>query len=133
MPVAIIYSAAALLALGAAPLPYGYYTFLRLIGCAVFGLAAFISHQRNATILPFAYGALALPFNPIVKVHLPKEAWAAIDVSSAVFLVFTAKRIRTEPTQRSSGAPTGCHQGPVGGTRYIFANRALASCRSSTA
>jgi hypothetical protein len=32
-------------------------------------------------------------------------------------------------TPRSSGAPTAGHQGPVGGTLYIFANRALASCR----
>ena len=32
-------------------------------------------------------------------------------------------------TPRSSGAPTAGHQGPAGGTRYIFANRALASCR----
>ena len=32
-------------------------------------------------------------------------------------------------TPRSSGAPTAGHQGPAGGTRYIFAVRALASCR----
>ena len=32
-------------------------------------------------------------------------------------------------TRRSSGPATACHQGPVGGTRYIFANRALASRR----
>ena len=96
MPIAIIYAVAALLALGAAPLPYGYYMFLRLVACAAFGLAAFISYQRKAKILPFAYGALALLFNPIFKVHLPKETWAAVDVASALFLALTAKRIRTE-------------------------------------
>ena len=32
-------------------------------------------------------------------------------------------------TPRSKGAPTAGHQGPAGGTLYIFANRALASCR----
>ena len=32
-------------------------------------------------------------------------------------------------TLRSSGAPTACRQGPVCGTRYIFAHRALASRR----
>lgn len=96
MPVSIIYSVAALLALGAAPLPYGYYMFLRLIGCAAFGMATFISHRRGAKVLPFAYGALALVFNPFFKVHLPKEVWAAVDVASAVFLAVTAKRIRAE-------------------------------------
>ena len=34
-------------------------------------------------------------------------------------------------TPRSRRGPTAGHQGPVGGTRYIFANRALASCRWS--
>ena len=32
-------------------------------------------------------------------------------------------------TLRSSGAPTAGHQRPAGGTQYIFATRALASCR----
>ena len=32
-------------------------------------------------------------------------------------------------TPRSSRAPTACHTGPAGGTRYIFATRARASHR----
>ena len=32
-------------------------------------------------------------------------------------------------TPRSSGAPTAGHQGPAGGTLYIFASPGLASCR----
>ena len=42
-------------------------------------------------------------------------------------LLFTAHECGITP--RSSGAPTACHQRPAGGTRYIFATRALASCR----
>jgi hypothetical protein len=34
-------------------------------------------------------------------------------------------------TLRSTGHATAGHLGPVGGTRYIFANRAKASCRSA--
>ena len=34
-------------------------------------------------------------------------------------------------TPRSRRGPTASHQGPAGGTRYIFAARALASCRRS--
>ena len=40
-----------------------------------------------------------------------------------------AKSARRGLTLRSSGAPTAGHQRPAGGTRYIFAIRALASCR----
>jgi hypothetical protein len=45
------------------------------------------------------------------------------------FKVKISRQPRRRLTPRSSGAPTAGHQGPVGGTLYIFANRALASCR----
>lgn len=41
----------------------------------------------------------------------------------------TALPLGLRITLRSSGAPTACHQGPAGGTRYIFASRALVACR----
>ena len=93
MPMAVIYIAAALLALGAAPLPYGYYTILRLIACAVFVIASYASFKSRSRILPYVFGGLALVFNPVVKVHLPKEVWAVIDLSAAVLLVATRKQV----------------------------------------
>lgn len=96
MPAAIIYIASALLALGAAPLPYGYYTFLRLVACAVFASAAYISLKKKARILAYVYGGLALLFNPIIKIHLPKDVWAVVDIASAALLLATAKHVRTE-------------------------------------
>lgn len=94
MPLLVIYIAAALLALGAAPLPYGYYTFLRPVAFTVFAAAAFVAHQRKVRLFPFVYVALALLFNPFIKVHLPKEAWAVVDVVSALFLLGTSARIK---------------------------------------
>jgi hypothetical protein len=94
MPPPVVYIAAALLALGAAPLPYGYYTFLRLIVCGVFGLAAYVTFAKGARLLPYAYGLLAVLFNPIVKIHLPKEVWAVVDILAAVFLLATVKRLK---------------------------------------
>jgi hypothetical protein len=96
MPPAVIYVASALLALGAAPLPYGYYTLLRLVACAVFAFAAYISFTRKARVLPYVFGLLAVLFNPIVKVHLPKDVWIVIDLVSAVLLLATLKHVRAE-------------------------------------
>ena len=95
MPVAVIYISAAMLFIGAAPLHYGYYTLLRLVACGVFAFAAFVSVERKNKILPWVFGLLALLFNPIVKVHLPKEAWAFVDIAAGVFLLVTAKTVRT--------------------------------------
>lgn len=100
MPIAIIYSCAALLFLGAAPLPYGYYTFMRLAVCVILAIAAYIIHSRGNKILPWVFGALVLLFNPIVKVHLPKETWAIVDIAAGIFVLFTAKYVRAANTTR---------------------------------
>lgn len=84
-----IYLGAVMLFLGAAPLPYAYYSLLRSVACAVFALTAFTAFQRGSKTLPWLYGALALLFNPIVKVHLPKELWAGVDVGSGLLLLAT--------------------------------------------
>lgn len=95
VPVAVIYICAALLFLGAMPLPYGYYTLLRLVACGVFAFAAFVAHERKDQVLPWLYGLVALLFNPIIKIHLPKEAWVFVDISAGALLLVTAKTIRT--------------------------------------
>ncbi len=99
MPIQIIYVAALLLVIGVATLPYGYYTFLRIVSCAVFVIAAKVSYDRKRKLLPWAYGVLALLFNPIIKVHLPKEIWGAIDVASAIFLLATSKIIQLRQSE----------------------------------
>lgn len=71
VPVAVIYICAALLFIGTMPLPYGYYTLLRLVACGVFTFSAFVAHERNAQVFPWLYGLVALIFNPVIKIHLP--------------------------------------------------------------
>lgn len=95
MPTAVIYVTAAMLFLGAAPLPYGYYMLLRLVACGVFAFAAFITFDRKRKALPWVYCFMALVFNPIIKIHFPKEMWAVVDVASGVLLLATAKAIKT--------------------------------------
>ncbi len=92
MPRAVIYICAAVLFFGAAPLPYGYYTVLRVVACGVFAFAAFVAFQRKGKATPWLYGLLAVLFNPIIKIHFPKEVWAFIDVAAGVLLLVTANR-----------------------------------------
>lgn len=89
MPTVIIYICAAMLFLGAAPLPYGYYTLLRLVACGVFAFAAFIAFERKSKALPWIYGFLALIFNPIIKIYLPKEIWVVVDIAAGILLLLT--------------------------------------------
>jgi len=95
MPTAVIYISAGMLFLGAAPLPYGYYMLLRLVACGVFAFAAFIAFDRKSKVLPWVYGLLAVLFNPIINIHLPKEVWAFVDVAAGILLLATAKAVKT--------------------------------------
>ena len=83
-----------MLFIGAAPLPYGYYMLLRLVATGVFFWAAYISYERKCDVLPWVLGLLALVFNPIFKIHLPKELWAVIDVGTGILLLMVKGKIQ---------------------------------------
>lgn len=99
MPKPILFIAAGLLFIGTLPLPYGYYMLLRFIACGVFAWAAFITYEKKEEILPWVFGVLAIVFNPIIKIHFPKEAWAIIDLCSGVFLLLMSKKLVTNEKQ----------------------------------
>lgn len=94
MPKQVIYLAVGFLLLGVLPLPYGYYTLLRLIACAVFAWAAYVSFENKEALLPWIFIILALLFNPLIKVYLSKDIWAVIDVCSAIFLLIVSPKLR---------------------------------------
>lgn len=94
MPVAVIYIGAAMLFIGAAPLPYGYYLLLRLVATGVFIWAAIVAYERKNDILPWVFGVLVILFNPIIKIHLPKEVWAVVDIAAGVLLLAAKRTIQ---------------------------------------
>lgn len=99
MPVAVIYIAAVILILGAAPLPYGYYTLLRLVATGVFIWAATVSYKRKEPVLTWVFALLAIVFNPILKIHFPKEIWAVIDVGAGLLLLAVRAKIKEPENQ----------------------------------
>jgi len=99
MPIVVIYIASAMLLLGAAPLPYGYYTLLRLVATGVFVWAAIIAHEKKDNVLPWVFGLCAIVFNPIIKIHLPKEFWLVIDVAAGVLLLATQSKIKVHTNE----------------------------------
>ncbi|PNK60109.1 DUF6804 family protein [Psychrobacter sp. FDAARGOS_221] len=94
MPKQVIFLAAGFLFFGILPLPYGYYTLLRLISCAVFAWAAYVTFEKQEALLPWIFIVLALLFNPVIKVYLAKETWAVIDFCCAVFLLIVSPKLK---------------------------------------
>lgn len=68
-------------------LPYGAYTLIRFI--AMVGLCVIAVKCFNEEKIPLAviFGALALLFQPLVKIHLGRSVWNFVDVIVAAFLI----------------------------------------------
>lgn len=70
-------------------MPYTYYQLVRFLGFLGFGILGLIVFQRDKQILAFTYCALAILFQPFLKVSLGRDLWNVVDIFVAVFLVVT--------------------------------------------
>lgn len=68
-------------------MPYGYYQLVRFIAFVVFGYFAYEAVRRSKNEIAFAYGALALLFQPFLKISLGRTMWNVVDVLVAVALL----------------------------------------------
>jgi hypothetical protein len=79
------------MAIGALPMPYGYYTLSRLVvsGCSLY--FAHRLYRENQTPFVWIFGFFAILYNPIIPIHLyQKEIWMAVNILTAI--VFFLKR-----------------------------------------
>lgn len=79
----------ALLLIGLADLPTGYYTLVRIAVCLISALSCYWSYKSDnkVGIATVVFGLLALLFNPIIPVYLQdKEIWTVIVIVAAILL-----------------------------------------------
>lgn len=79
----------ALLLIGLADLPIGYYTIVRIVVCIISALSCYWSYRSDEKvgIATVAFGLLAILFNPIFPIYLQsKGVWTIIDIIAAVLL-----------------------------------------------
>ena len=89
------YLATALLILAIFHLPYGYYTFLRIIITIIAGVCAYEELERSNKTSFAVFLGIAILFNPIVPVYLSKSVWIPIDLAAAFFFGLSASRSPT--------------------------------------
>lgn len=81
-------AAAALLLLAIAPLPIGYYTFLRIAITLATVLLILDSYKGQVNIWSMVFGIIAILFNPIIPIYLyQKDKWMPIDIGTAVIFL----------------------------------------------
>jgi hypothetical protein len=76
------------------PMPYGYYTLVRFAAMIIFACMAFSFYKEEQIPLSIIAGALALLFQPFVKLPLGRTVWNAVDVIVAIALVILWYRNR---------------------------------------
>jgi len=79
-------------------MPYGYYQAVRFVGMFGFALLAYYSSEENKKVEVIIYIALALLFQPFIKVALGRTIWNVVDVVVAVGLIASLFVKRKEVT-----------------------------------
>lgn len=81
---------AILLFLCLADMPYGYFMFVRFASAAAFVYLAYSYYQTSKDDLCFLFGALALLFQPFIKIALGRTMWNIVDVIVGAVLIYIA-------------------------------------------
>ncbi len=79
--------AAVMLLAAIARLPYGYYRYLRFVVCGAAAYTAYIAYRWQKLWAVWLLGFMAILFNPVMEIHLPRRLWQIIDVVCVVFLI----------------------------------------------
>lgn len=69
-------------------LPYGYFTLMRFVVCAVgIYLAYKIYEENKESLWVWAFGFVAVLFNPFIVIHLERSQWEVIDLIVGIFFL----------------------------------------------
>ena len=90
---------AMLLLIALLPLPYGFYTLLRLVVTICAGVIAHHQWRSGDKRIAFSMALIALLFNPFIPVYLAREIWGPIDVVCALFFTGVGYQSTNEPKQ----------------------------------
>lgn len=72
-------------------MPYGYYQLVRFVALIGFAVLAYEANKKEQQTEMIIYGALALLFQPFIKIALGREIWNILDVIVAVGLMISLK------------------------------------------
>jgi hypothetical protein len=81
-------------------LPYGYYTFTRMVTCGVAVLIAVAGLQGRPVVQTWSFPLLAIAvlFNPLVPIHLHRATWFYFDLGAAAIFILHLVFVRLKFT-----------------------------------
>jgi len=85
--------------------PYGYYQLLRVVVCGAGAYIAWLSHHSKYPWAVWVFGFVAILFNPLAPVHLPRATWGLLDLVCAWLFLAAAAAKRQNVGDQSSVSP----------------------------
>lgn len=82
-------------------LPYGYYQILRWIVCACACFTAYVGMEKEIHGWMGIFAVIAVLFNPILPIHLPREVWQPIDVVVGIIFLCSLGLFRKQKEEKS--------------------------------
>lgn len=79
-----------------APMPYGYYVLVRYGSAVVFGIMTYQYYLEKKENLALTWGALAVLFQPLIKIPLGRTVWNIVDVIVAIILFLIILRTHSK-------------------------------------
>lgn len=79
--------------------PYGYYILLRIVCCAVFAYLALHAAAQNQRSWAWVLGVAAAIYNPILRVHLTREIWSAVNIATIAMALWSIVALKQEPEE----------------------------------
>lgn len=83
---------AAILLLCILPLPYGFYTIVRIVTTIISAYLAYEYFSRNKNELGITFTIIAVLFQPFIKFAIGRDVWIVIDFVVAILLLMLAIR-----------------------------------------
>jgi hypothetical protein len=82
--------------------PYGYFTLLRWVVCAIAVYTAYLSTIVNRVPWAWVFGLIALLFNPLIPVRIDRVTWAYLDVAIGIFFLLSIFFVRENLSKKES-------------------------------
>jgi uncharacterized integral membrane protein len=83
---------AAILLLCVFPLPYGFFTIVRVVTTIISCYLAYTYFTQDKKELAITFTIVAVLFQPFIKLALGREMWQVVDVVVAILLLILAIR-----------------------------------------
>lgn len=94
IPRALIWCVVVMLIGALLPMPYDYYTLLRVASSATFAIGARAQYRVGAPGHATVFAVFAIMLNPFVPIHLARATWAFVDLAAACLLLGWDRRTR---------------------------------------